>query len=101
MLSSGLRKVMKALKILLAAPCIAADANATSEVSTTRLDPKRVIERSESAIGRTVGAYRLKNFAAEIDAVRTRQPGQGYPGLVHGRGEDRPEGAQCGHRWWP
>ena len=46
MLSSGLRKVMKALKILLAAPWITTDANATSEVSTARLDPKRVIERS-------------------------------------------------------
>ena len=44
MLSSGLRKVMKALLILLAAPWITTDANATSEVSTARLDPKRVIE---------------------------------------------------------
>ena len=70
MLSSGLRKVMKAFLILLAAPWITTDANATSEVSTARLDPKRVIERSESAIERTVGAYRLKNFVAEIDAVR-------------------------------
>jgi hypothetical protein len=31
MLSSGLRKVMKALLILLAAPLITADANASSE----------------------------------------------------------------------
>ena len=31
MLSSGLRKVMKALLILLAAACITTDANATSE----------------------------------------------------------------------
>jgi hypothetical protein len=76
MLSSGLRKVMKALLILLAAPWITTDANATSEVSTARLDAKRVIERSESAIGRTVGGYRLENFAAEIDAVRTQQPGK-------------------------
>ena len=76
MLSSGLRKVMKALLILLAAPWITTDANATSEVSTARLDAKRVIERSESAIERTVGAYRLENFAAEIDAVRTQQPGK-------------------------
>jgi hypothetical protein len=62
MLSSGLRKVMKALLILLAAPWITNDANATSEVPTNRLDPKRDIERSESAIGRTVGAYRLKKL---------------------------------------
>ena len=40
MLSSGLRKVMKALLILLAAPLITADANASSEVSTAGLDPR-------------------------------------------------------------
>jgi hypothetical protein len=76
MLSSGLRKVMTAFLILLAAAWIKTDANATSDVSTARLDPKRVIEWSESAIGRTVGAYRLKNFAAEIETVRTQQPGK-------------------------
>ncbi len=76
MLSSGLRKVMTALLILLAAAWIKTDANATSEVSTARLDPKRVIEWSESAVGRTVGAYRLKYFAAEIETVRTQQPGK-------------------------
>ena len=76
MLSSGLRKVMTAFLILLAAAWIKTDANATSDVSTARLDPKRVIEWSESAIGRTVGAYRLKNFTAEIETVRTQQPGK-------------------------
>lgn len=50
MLSSGLRKVMKALLILLGS-CLGRldhdrrNRNATSEVSTARLDPKRVIER--------------------------------------------------------
>jgi hypothetical protein len=67
---------MKALLILLAAAWITTDANATSEVSTAHLYPKRVIEQSELAIGRTVGAYRLKNFAAEIDTVRTQKPGK-------------------------
>lgn len=46
MLSSGLRKVMKALLILLTAPLITTDANASSEVSTAGLDPKRGIEQS-------------------------------------------------------
>jgi hypothetical protein len=68
MLSSGLRKVMKALLILLAAPLITADANASSEVSTAGLDPKRGIERSEPAIGRTVGAYRLKKLRRYLSA---------------------------------
>ncbi len=76
MLSSGLRKVMTALLILLAVAWIKTNANATSDVSTARLDPKSVIEWSESAIGRTVGAYRLKNFTAEIETVRTQQPGK-------------------------
>jgi hypothetical protein len=62
MLSSCARKVMKALLILLAAAWITTDANATFEVSTARLDPKRVIEQSESAVGRTVGGYRLKKL---------------------------------------
>jgi hypothetical protein len=68
MLSSGLRKVMKALLILLAAPLITADANASSEVSTAGLDPKRGIEQSEPAIGRTVGAYRLKKLRRYLSA---------------------------------
>jgi len=68
MLSSGLRKVMKALLILLAAPLITADANASSEVSTAGLDPKRGIEHSEPAIGRTVGAYRLKKIRRYLSA---------------------------------
>ena len=68
MLSSGLRKVMKALRILLAAPLITADANASSEVSTAGLDPKRGIEHSEPAIGRTVGAYRLKKLRRYLSA---------------------------------
>jgi hypothetical protein len=42
---------MKALLILLAEAWITTDANATAEVSTARLDPKRVIERSASALG--------------------------------------------------
>jgi hypothetical protein len=74
MLSSGLRKESPSHSAR--GPWITTDANPTSEVSTARLDPRRVIERSESAIGRTVDAYRLKNFAAEIDACN-------------------------GHRWWP
>jgi hypothetical protein len=68
MLSSGLRKVMKALLILLAAPLITADANASSEVSTAGLDPKRGIEQSEPAIGRTVSAYRLKKLRRYLSA---------------------------------
>jgi hypothetical protein len=68
MLSSGLRKVMKALLILLAAPLITTDANASSEVSTAGLDPKRGIEQSELAIGRTVGAYRLKKLRRHLSA---------------------------------
>ena len=61
MLSSGLRKVMKALLILLAAPLITADANASSEVSTAGLDPKRGIEQR-------VGAYRLKKLRRHLSA---------------------------------
>ena len=94
MLSSGLRKVMKALLILLAAPWITTNAIATSEVSTARLDPKRVIERSESAIGRPVGAYRLKKLRCGDRRGEDPAAWKGYPGLVQGRGEDRPEGAQ-------
>jgi hypothetical protein len=100
MLSSGLHKVMKTLLILLAAPWITTDANATSEVSTARLDPKRVIERSESAIGRTVGAYRSKNFAAEIDAVRTQQPGKDIQVWFMDEARIGQKGRN-GHRWWP
>ncbi len=88
MLSSGLRKVMKALLILLAAPWITTDANAPSEVSTARLDPERVIERSESAIGRTVGAYRLKKLRCGDRRGEDPAAWKGYPGLVHGRGEE-------------
>jgi hypothetical protein len=91
---------MKALLILLAAPLITTDAYATSEVSTARLDLKRFIERSESAIGRTVGAYRLKNFATEIDAVRTQQPGKDIQVWFMDEARIGQKGRND-HRWWP
>ena len=72
MLSSGLRKVMKALLILLAAPLITTDANASSEVSTAGLDPKRGIEQSEPAIGRTVGVSVKKTSKAFVSRVDRR-----------------------------
>ena len=94
MLSSGLRKLMKALLILLGRlDHDRRSRNATSEVSTARLDPKRVIERSESAIGRTLSAYRLKKLRCGDRRGEDPAAWKGYPGLVHGRGEDRPEGA--------
>ena len=70
------------------------------EVSTARLDRKRVIERSEWAIGRTVGAYRLKRLRCGDRRGEDPAAWKGYPGLVRGRGEDRPKGAQW-PRWWP
>ena len=51
MLSSGLRKVMKALLILLAAPLITADANASSEVSTAASVPNAVSSRANPLLG--------------------------------------------------
>jgi hypothetical protein len=62
MLSSGLRKVINVLLTLLAVAWITTDASATQLLRSrlARLDPKRVIERSESA----------------IDAVRTQRPGK-------------------------
>jgi hypothetical protein len=61
MLSSAVREVMKALLVLLAA--LPGSRPTQTELLRSRLlanDRKRVIARSESAIGRTVGAYRLK-----------------------------------------
>src|SRR5215813_297548 len=98
MLSSGLRKVMKALLILLVVAWITTDATATQLLRSRLLASIRnaLSSGSESAIGRTVSAYRLKKLRCGDRRGEDPAAWKGYPGLVHGRGEDRPEGAQ-----WP
>jgi hypothetical protein len=91
---------MKALLILLAAPWITTDANATSEVSTARLDSKRVIERSESAIGRTVGAYRLEKLRCGDRRGEDPAAWKGFQVWFMDEARIGQKGRN-GHRWWP
>ena len=103
MLSSGLRKVMKALLILLAVAWITTDATATQLLRSRLLafDPKRVIERKR--IGYWANGQRIsvkKNFAAEIDAVRTQQPGKDIQVWFMDEARIGQKGRN-GHRWWP
>jgi len=74
MLSSGLRKMLKALLIRLAA--LESRPMQTQHLRFRLLAsiPNALPSARESIIGRTVSAFRLKNFATGIAAVRIRQP---------------------------
>lgn len=54
------------LSLLLIAPLAA---SAAADVTAGRLDPKRAIERSEAAVGRTVGAYTLTGATGQPIAL--------------------------------